>query len=645
MLYNMRLLALSSLVASVFATAKVTPSPTGGHPGIPGSAQLSDDCTLEMVVRWYSPEMASCGSLKVTTMPSCVLNELGDLNKVQLIQDQNYRRCTAVTITVYNAELRRCIVKGGDCDDATEIDVGKYNSTDVKHARMAFEEVEMLKYWQADDDDTKHHRLQGCYTVEDIPVDDVTKKAVFTALKPPEQHGEAWIECNWMEGNGNWTVSALHMAMDKLYLPVDIPNEFFVRLQMLPGLRTLDLSHLGFGLMDKANETQPNGLIYSLNGTLEELILSQNNLETIADVGLGLANLRLLTKLDLHDNRMREVPNEIRKLRNLVYLDLGHNVLSDLPDWGLTPARRLADNDYDVDGGAKSKMFWTKLNNLETLIMKDNNIKFLPDTMGSLRALNNLNLANNMIRHFPAMVAEGLGNTLTMLDLSNNELQDVPNEIGKMKRLVRLDLSNNELRELAPNMGNMDALIWMNLDNNQLYELPDNMWKMESLAYVQANFNDIVFLSDSLATNGPPLTIMELSNNKLKMLPEAIAELPLLYQLNVENNQIMSIPSLSHADRLMYLNIKGNKPLRCLPKLKEGNMWNGPGDKFLTDMANPNMPGATCRGHSDMPTMAPTSPTPQPTCETPSPTPASSAIAAGPSFLALLLAGMMMMLQ
>lgn len=643
MLYNMRLLAFSSFVASVFATAKVTPSPTGGHPGIPGSAELSDDCTLEMVAKWYSPEMAECGSIKVREMPRCALEELGVPADVQTIEDRNYRRCIAVSIEVYNEELFRCMKKSGSCDDATEIEVGAYNSTDVKNARMAFEVVTQLKFWQEDEEDKKYQRLPGCYTVEDVKMDKVTKRAVFKAMKPPVQHGYAWIECAYTDVSGNWSVTALHMTMDKLYLPVTLPDDFFAHLKNLPGMRTLDLSHLGMGLMDKANETQPNGLIYSLNGTLEELILQKNNLETLADVGFGIANLKKLTKLDLHDNRIRVIPQDIRKLKSLEYLDLGHNVISELPDWGLPPpARRLTDDEYyPVDGGAKSKEFWSKLNNLETLIMNENNIKYLPDTMGSMRSLRYLNLANNVIRHFPPRVAEGLGNSLTELDLSNNDLQDVPNELGKLKRLVQLDLSNNNLQQLSPNMGNMDGLVFMNVENNQLVELPDNMWKMESLVIVRANFNSITFLSDSIKLC-PSLSQLLLSNNKLKMLPETIAETPKLFVLNVMDNQIMSIPSMVHAERLEYFNIQGNKPLRCLPKLKAGTQWNGPLDKFLTSFPNPNDPSATCRGHSPMPTSAPTSPTPQPTCETPSPT-ESSGIAAGPSLLVLLLAGMMLL--
>jgi len=642
MLYNMRLLAFSSLVASVFATAKVTPSPTGAHPGIPGSAQLSDECTMQMVIAWYQPEMISCENIKVRQMDDCVMDEIGVQSEADLIQQENYRRCTAITITLYKVELWNCIAKGGRCDDATELEVGVYNSTDVKHARLAFQEVTDLKFWKENEEDVPHHVLMGCYTLDDIPIDHVTNQAVFKALKPPTQNGLAYIECGYTE-RSNFSVTALYMEMDKLYLPVTLPDKFFERLQMLPSLTTLDLSHLGMGLIENANETQPNGLIYSLNGTLEELILQKNNLETLADVGYGIANMKMLTKLDLHDNRIRVIPQEIRKLKSLEYLDLGHNVISELPDWDLPPpARRLADDDWDVDGGAKTKMFWPKLNNLETLIMNENNIKYLPTTMGSLRSLRVLDLSNNVIRHFPPEVADGLGNTLTELDLSYNELQDVPNELGKLKRLVRLNLANNYLRQLPPNMGSMDGLIWMNLNDNQLVELPDNMWKMESLSVVYANFNDIVYLSEHIGLC-PSLAQLFLTNNKLKMLPEEIADVERLYMLNVMDNQIMSIPSLAHADRLEFLNIQGNKPLRCLPKLKEGAMWNGQLEKYLTDFPDPNEPGMTCKGHSSMPTPMPTTPTAQPICETPSPTPKSSAVAAGPSLLVLLLAGMMML--
>jgi len=544
-----------------------------------------------MVITYYSPQITACEQVQMRSLPTCVADTVG-AQEATFIRDKLYRRCKSVGAAAFHVELWNCIQKGGDCDDAEPIDQGKYNSTDVKLARQAFQNITELKMWS-----DGHKKLPGCYSVDGMPVEPpVDQIAIFDIPlnRPNSQKGYAWITCGYHPDHGNWTVDSVHLGMDKLFYAFQIGDGFFEDLDLLPGLKTLEISNMGIGKVGNLSDH-----IWKLNGTLTELILQKNNLERLAVGGYGLENLKLLTKLDLYYNNLDQVPDEIKKLGgNLQYLDLGHNILTELPDYNIVPARANPD----------PNAFWPRMMMLDTLILSDNNIKVIPATFGGMPALRVLKMKNNMVRLLPPEI-EGL-RTLVELDLSNNDLFKLPNEIGKLKRLVQLDISGNDITQLPPNIGNMDGLVWLNMQNNKVDAIPDNVWKMDSIAIIMANYNQISYIPKEIGMC-KTLSQLLLSNNRLLMLPEELGQLESLWSLDLSHNNLEGVPFMGDSPRLAFLDIRENNYLRCLPGIPEGETWNGPLGKFLTD--RPDI--KTCEGHTSMPTMMPTQPTLQPTCE------------------------------
>ncbi len=86
---------------------------------------------------------------------------------------------------------------------------------------------------------------------------------------------------------------------------------------------------------------------------------------------------------------------------------------------------------------------------LTTLMLIDNNLTTLPESIGKLINLRVLYLECNNLTALP----ESIGNLdLTFLDVSNNKLTVLPESIGKLTSLARLNLWGNPIKSLPPKL-------------------------------------------------------------------------------------------------------------------------------------------------------------------------------------------------
>lgn len=61
---------------------------------------------------------------------------------------------------------------------------------------------------------------------------------------------------------------------------------------------------------------------------------------------------------------------------------------------------------------------------------------------------------------------------LEVLLVANNKLVALPEELGRMKTLAELDASCNEISHLPPQLGELSVLKSLNIRRNHLVELP-----------------------------------------------------------------------------------------------------------------------------------------------------------------------------
>jgi Leucine-rich repeat (LRR) protein len=102
-----------------------------------------------------------------------------------------------------------------------------------------------------------------------------------------------------------------------------------------------------------------------------------------------------------------------------------------------------------------------KDNRATVLSFKHRNVFFLPDSIGNLTNLTELDLTSNRLTSIPQSI-RNLTN-LTELDLSNNQLTSIPEWIGNLTNLTYLSLSNNQLTSIPEWIGNLTNLTKLDL--------------------------------------------------------------------------------------------------------------------------------------------------------------------------------------
>ncbi len=192
-----------------------------------------------------------------------------------------------------------------------------------------------------------------------------------------------------------------------------------------------------------------------------------------------------------------------------------------------------------------------------------NQLRELPKEILQLRNLVKLSLSYNQMRKLPREIWQ-LRN-LSQLSLINNQLEELPGEIGQLRKLSQLDLMNNQLKTLPGEIGQLRKLSQLDLKNNQLKELPEEIGQLRKLRFLNLNFNQLKELPRGISQL-ENLSQLYLMNNQISKLPEEIAHLGNLSQLDMKNNLLKTLPEdFTRLENLTFLNLSFNQ-LEELPQ-------------------------------------------------------------------------------
>ncbi|KAI1899183.1 hypothetical protein AGOR_G00058980 [Albula goreensis] len=154
---------------------------------------------------------------------------------------------------------------------------------------------------------------------------------------------------------------------------------------------------------------------------------------------------------------------------------------------------------------------------LETLNLYHNCIKTIPDTIISLQTLTSLNLSRNQLSALPACLC---GLPLRVLNASNNKLGALPDNIGQLSSLMELDISCNEITALPRHIGRLKALRELNARRNFLCVLPEDLADLP-LVKLDVSCNKVSTIPTCFRKMAH-LQSLQLENNPLQSPPAQI---------------------------------------------------------------------------------------------------------------------------
>ena len=241
-------------------------------------------------------------------------------------------------------------------------------------------------------------------------------------------------------------------------------------------------------------------IIYSEDSDLSQLKLARREAEFAAGTDLLLspqhsAQLASTRHLTLYNNKLTKLTNvrSIAKHNTLESLDLGLNSLTELPnsfgDLGSTLKSLWIENNLL---GKEFPNPILKCHQLTVLRLSCNKIEIVPDAIKSLKSLEEFAIDGNLLTQLPASIGDLT--FLKKLNLRGNKLTSLPEEIGKLEKLELLSVNDNQLESLPSSMGSLFSLSALYTNSNKLSTLPVGLAKLEKLKKVNAANNSIVYL-------------------------------------------------------------------------------------------------------------------------------------------------------
>ena len=342
--------------------------------------------------------------------------------------------------------------------------------------------------------------------------------------------------------------------------------------------------------------------IYRLH-TLAELSIANTKLKAVSEDVLLLTNLTLL---QLHSNHLRKISPKLGFMTHLQRLSLSGNRKLLSPPSLLWPYPTPVLLDYFRRNMAAEKTCVLDWNNLKigdisimpkevasftslVSLKLDNNglTEFDLEVFAQMMSLEHLSLAHNFISSFGVAVMSTL-TSITFLDIQYNRVKFLPWDFVHMTRLATLNITNNplesppypvcftathEVKRFCQEM--WDAQIHartilsdgttsqqpatMFLKNFELQEFCREVWEVPHLTHLDLSQNCISVIPDAI-TKLQELQVVNISHNHVSVLDLWLPmKLPALCDFDFASNNVSQlVPLWAHATNLTRLNHTGN---------------------------------------------------------------------------------------
>jgi len=286
----------------------------------------------------------------------------------------------------------------------------------------------------------------------------------------------------------------------------------------IPTLQTLRMGSVERLHPDRPLEISATIPPWPLDARLETLELPSNGLFAVPP---RLVNLVHVTSVDLSGNRFANIPLQLECFTRLNILNFADNVMPMI---------------VPPQGGFR-------MDSLSILNLSGNGLTSFPDHLGALPSLRSLSLARN-------------------------KLPDLPQRFFMQYKLLDvLDLSCNNITQLPASVGYMSKLTYFDLSGNSIVLMPDSVVGMTSLKYLDLSYNKLPSLSVCFGRL-KSLNILKIASNAMTVLPPHLGSLrDTLQQFDFSGNELVTPPldilkggSKAVLD-FLYDSLSGSKPI------------------------------------------------------------------------------------
>ncbi|KTG41665.1 hypothetical protein cypCar_00012977 [Cyprinus carpio] len=192
-----------------------------------------------------------------------------------------------------------------------------------------------------------------------------------------------------------------------------LPSQAKINVHAIKTLKTLDYSEKQeASIPDEVFDAVDDSPVANVNFSKNQLMAVPSRIlelkDTLADINLGF-------------NKLTSIPVDFSMLKQLVHIDLRNNLLTSLP--------------MELEG----------LTKLRSVILSFNRFKSFPEVLYRISYLETILISNNQVGGIDPVQMKTLNN-LSTLDLSNNDIMQVPPELGNCTSLRALMLDGNPFR-------------------------------------------------------------------------------------------------------------------------------------------------------------------------------------------------------
>ena len=222
-----------------------------------------------------------------------------------------------------------------------------------------------------------------------------------------------------------------------------------------------------------------------------------------------------------------------------------------------------------------------ELRNLDVLNISNNNFNELPAAIRTMVHLDVLNFSNNPITTLDERAFSGLGN-LKELRIDFIKISALPTSLGSCLVLSTFSAEGNSLKSLPAFFSNLKLLKNINVNDNEISVLADAIFLLPDLETLTISSNILKGLPDGIG--GSKLKTFEADSNGIESVPPSIGDCKSLERLSLVNNELTTLPKeIGKCKNLGFLDISGNditslpvRELASLPALSVLRIANSP---------------------------------------------------------------------